>query len=174
MIWGIILTIFLLVLIIIANFLLNITILPYFEVMGILPNTALAMVVVIALSKGRYYGGFFGIFIGLLHDILFSVHIGINGLIFFFIGYLVGLSGNVFTRDNIINPVIFTSLGTVVYNLSYFLYLYFTNIEFTYSYLIRRVVSIEIIYNALIAIVIYKIFKKIFGKTRLSFNRNKR
>lgn len=174
MIWGIILTIFLLVLIIIANFLLNITILPYFEVMGILPNTALAMVVVIALSKGRYYGGFFGIFIGLLHDILFSVHIGINALIFFFIGYLVGLSGNVFTRDNIINPVIFTSLGTVVYNLSYFLYLYFTNIEFTYSYLIRRVVSIEIIYNALIAIVIYKIFKKIFGKTRLSFNRNKR
>lgn len=174
MIWGIILTIFLLVLIIILNFILNITILPYFEILGSIPNTALAMIVVIALSKGKYYGGFFGIFIGLLHDIFFSAHVGINAFIYFFIGYSIGRLENLFIRDNIINPVIFTSLSTIVYNLFYFVYLYFINIEFSFMYFIQKITSLEIVYNAFFAIIIYKIFRKIFDQPRLSFNRNQR
>lgn len=174
MIWRIRLTIFLMILIIVINFLLNITILPYFEIMGIVPNTAIAMVVVIALSKGRYYGGFFGIFIGLLHDLFFSSHIGINALIYFFLGYLIGYLEGIFARDNLINPIIFTALGTVFYNLTYFAYLYFSNVDFTAAFLFQRVISIEIIYNGLIAIIIYKIFKKIFDQPRLRYTRNKR
>ena len=167
-------TIFLLVLIILLNFLFSITILPYFSIMGILPNTALAIIIVIALDKGRYYGGFFGLFIGLLQDVFFSGHIGINALIFFLIGYSIGYMENIFARDNIINPVIFTSLATVFYNLFYFLYLYFTGLKFTLSYFIDRIFSIEIIYNALVAILVYKIFKRVFEQPKLSFNRNKR
>lgn len=167
-------TIFLLVLIILLNFLFSITILPYFSIMGVLPNTALAIIIVIALDRGRYYGGFFGMFMGILQDVFFSTHIGINALIFFLIGYLIGYMENILARDNIINPIIFTSLATVFYNLFYFLYLYFTGLEFTLSYFIGKVFSIEIIYNALVAIIVYKVFKKIFEQPKLSFNRNKR
>lgn len=174
MIWGITLTIFLIALIIIIKFLLNITILPYFEILGVVPNTAIAVVVVIALSKGRYYGGFFGIFIGLLYDIFFAPYIGVNAFIYFFIGYFIGYMENIFTRDNIINPIIFTTLATFFYNLTYFVFLYFSNVDFTASYLFQRVISIELIYNGIIAIIIYKIFKKIFDRPRLKFNRNNR
>lgn len=168
------LTIFLIVVFILINFILNITILPYLEIMGVVPNTAIAMIVIIALLKGRYYGGFFGIFIGLLHDIFFASHIGVNPFIYFFIGYLIGYMENIFARDNIINPIIFTTLATVFYNLTYFVFLYFLNVEFSSSYLFQRVISIELLYNGLIAIVIYKIFKKIFDQPRLRFTRNKR
>src|SRR5699024_6452053 len=123
------------VLFIIINFLLDITILPYFEIMGVVPNTAIGMIVIIALFKGRYYGGFFGIFIGLLHDIFFAQQIGVNSFIYFFIGYIIGHMGNIFVRDNMINPVIFTILATIFYNLTYFTFLYFLNIDFTSSYL---------------------------------------
>lgn len=174
MIWGIRVTIFLIILFIIINFILNITILPYFEIMGVVPNISIAVVVVIALLNGRYYGGFFGIFIGILHDIFFASHIGVNPFIYFFIGYLIGYMYDIFTRDNILNPIIFTGLATIFYNLTYFVFLYFLNIEFTSSYLFQRVISIELIYNSLISIVIYKKFKKIFDQPRLRYSRNKR
>lgn len=168
------LTIFLIVLFIIINFLLNITILPYFEIFGIAPNISIAMIVVIALLKGRYYGGVFGIFIGLLHDIFFAPHIGVNPFIYFFIGYLIGYMENIFARDNIINPIIFTTLATIFYNLTYFVFLYFLNIEFSTTYLLQRIISIELIYNSLVSIIIYKIFKKIFDQPRFRYTRNKR
>lgn len=174
MIWRITLTIFLIVLFIIISFIFNITILPYFEIIGVIPNPAIAMIVVIALLKGRYYGGFFGIFIGLLHDIFFAQYIGVNSFIYFFIGYSIGYMENIFARDNIINPIIFTTLATIFYNLSYFVFLYFTNVEFTATYLIQKIISIELIYNGLVSIIIYKIFKKIFDQPRLRFTRNKR
>lgn len=174
MIWGIKVTIFLIALFLLVNFILEITILPYFEIMGIVPNISLAMIVVIALLKGRYYGGFFGIFIGLLYDIFFAPHLGVNPFIYFFIGYTIGYMDNVFTRDNLLNPIIFTSLATIFYNLTYFVFLYFLNVEFTSSYLFRSVISIELIYNSIISILIYKIFKKIFDQPRLRYSRNKR
>lgn len=69
--------------IIIINLILQSTILPYLDIMGVVPNTALVIVVIIALSKGKYYGGFFGLFIGLMQDIIFNITIGINGFIYF-------------------------------------------------------------------------------------------
>lgn len=142
--------------------------------MGVIPNTAIGMVVVIALLKGRYYGGFFGIFIGFLNDMFFAPNIGVNPFIYFFIGYLVGYLDNIFAKDNVVNPVIFTVLGTIFYNTSYFILQYFLNTEFTSGYLLQRLISIELIYNGLVSILIYKIFRKIFDQPRLRFTRSKR
>ena len=75
--------IFLIVLTVIINLIIQSTLIPYFEILGVVPNTALIIVVVLALAKGKYYGGVFGLIIGLLQDIIFSVTIGVNGFIFF-------------------------------------------------------------------------------------------
>lgn len=167
-------TIFIIVLLIILNFILNITIIPYFEIFGSIPNTAIVIVVVIALLKGRYYGGFFGLFIGLLHDILFGPNIGINPFIYFFIGYLIGYMDNLLARDNVINPILFSVIGTIFYNLTYFVFLYFLNMGFDSYYLLQRIISVELIYNGLAAIIIYKIFSKIIDQPRLRFSRSRR
>lgn len=76
-------TIILIFLTIILNLVLQSTILPYFEIIGKVPNTGLIIVVIIALAKGRYYGGLFGMLIGLLQDMLFSTTIGVNAIIYF-------------------------------------------------------------------------------------------
>lgn len=166
--------IFIITLLIIINFILNITILPYFEILGVIPNTAIGIVVVIALLRGRYYGAFFGILIGFLHDMFFAPNIGVNPFIYFFIGYLIGYMDNIFARDNVINPVIFTIIGTIFYNFIYFVFQYFLNMEFTTWNLLQRLISIELVYNGLVAIITYKIFRKIFDQPRLRFTRSKR
>lgn len=162
---------FLIVLTIIINFILEGTILPYFKIMGVVPNTALIIVVIISLAKGKYLGGIFGIFIGLLQDIIFSSTIGINAFIFFVAGYFIGFIEDTFARDNIINPIIFTGLTTVYYNIMYSLFMFFLSTHITFIDAVKSVFSIEVLYNSVVSILIYKIFQKIFSEPTIRFGR---
>lgn len=163
--------IFLIILTIIINLIIQSTILPYFEIFGVVPNTALIIVVVLALGKGKYYGGIFGLIIGLLQDVIFSVTIGVNGVIFFFIGYLIGFVEDTFARDNIANPIILTALATIFYNIIYSLFLFFLSINISYIIAVKSVFSIEVIYNSIVSIIIYKLFHSIFAEPKIRFRK---
>ena len=109
----------LIILVIILNLIIQSTILPYFSIMGVVPNTSLVLLVLISLAKGKVYGSVSGLIIGMLQDIMFSVTLGINSLIYFLIGYFIGFIEDTFARDNIINPIIFTASSTMFYNIVY-------------------------------------------------------
>lgn len=156
---------------IIINFILQSTLLPYFNIFGVVPNTALIMVVIISLAKGKYYGGVSGLIIGLLQDIMFSNAIGINAFIFFFAGYLIGFIEDTFARDNIINPIIFTATTTIYYNIMYSLFIYFLGRSISFETVVKSVFSIEVIYNSVVSILIYKIFQKILSEPSIRFGR---
>lgn len=75
-------------LMIIFNLVIQTTIIPYFSIMGIVPNTVLVLIVVIALKVGRVKGAMFGLIAGFMQDILFSSTIGINAFILFLLDML--------------------------------------------------------------------------------------
>lgn len=164
-------TVFLIFLTIILNLVLQSTVLPYFEILGKVPNTGLIIVVIIALAKGRYYGGLLGMLMGLLQDILFSPTIGVNAMIYFFAGFLIGYIEDTFARDSLINIIIFTALGTIYYNIFYSLHMYFLNRPITLIYAVESVFSFEVIYNCLLAVLIYKLFQKIISEPKIRFNK---
>lgn len=164
-------TIFIIILIILINLILQSTILPYITIMELVPNTSLVLVVLIALAKGKSYGGLFGLIIGLLQDVLFSVTIGINALIYFLIGYIIGFVEDTFARDNVINPIIFTGTSTIFYHTLYSIFIYFLSMEITFSDAISRIFSIEIILNSIISVIVYKVFQRVFLEPKIRFNR---
>ncbi len=164
-------TVFLLLLTIIVNLILQITILPYFEILGKVPNTALIIVVIIALGKGRYYGGLLGMLIGFLQDILFSTAIGVNAIIYFFAGYLIGYVEDTFARDSLINVIIFTALATIYYNISHSFFMYFLNRHITLADSVRSVFSFEVIYNLVVSIIIFKILQRTIAEPKIRFNK---
>lgn len=166
--------IFVLGLICIINFFLQSSIFPYISILGVVPNTALILIICISIYKGRYYGSFFGLFIGLLQDIIFSSVIGINGLIYFFLGYLIGVSENRLIRNNIIVPVIFSILGLIYYNFFYYVFLYFLSRDIPFLSFARENLLIEIVYTCLLSIPIYKVFDYKFREPTISFGNRKR
>ncbi len=166
-----ILTNFLIVITIIINFIFQGTILPYFEIFGVVPNTALIIVVILALAKGKYYGGFYGLIIGLIQDIMYSSVIGINAFILFFAGYFIGFVEDTFARDNIINPIIFTAITTIYYNILYSIFLYFLSRNISFITAVKSVFSFEVIYNSIVSIGIYKLFQKIFSQPTIRFGK---
>lgn len=167
-------TIFILFIMSLANFLLQSNVLPYMSISGVVPNTALILIICISIYKGRYYGGFFGIFIGLIQDILFSSVIGINGLIYFVLGYFVGTIKDRLIKNNIIVIILFSILGVIYYNFSYYIFMYFLSRNITLQSFSRGIILIEIIYTALLSIPIYKIFEYNFKKLEINFVTSKR
>jgi len=165
------LTNFLIIIIMIINFIFQGTILPYFEIFGVVPNTALIIVVIFALAKGKYYGGFYGLIFGLIQDIMYSPVIGINAFILFFTGFCIGYVEDTFARDNIISPIFFTSVATVCYNILYSLFLYFLSRNINFTTAVRSVFSFEIVYNSIVSIAIYKLFQKIFSGPKIRFGK---
>ena len=139
--------ILILALVIFMNLFLQSSILPYISIMGVVPNTALIIVISIALYKGRIFGGVTGLLIGLIQDIVFSPVIGINAFIYFFIGYSIGLIENKLTRDNIIIPLIFSIFGIIFYNFSYYVFMFFLSRDIPFLSFAKDVLLIEIIYT---------------------------
>jgi len=157
------------VLSIIANFVIQGAIMPYFRIFGKVPNISLVLIVIFSLAKGKYYGGIIGLIVGLIRDILFSTSIGLNALIYFFIGYLIGFVEDAFARDSIISPVVLTIISTVVYNVLYSTMLYLLRWDTSLEFTVKSIFSFEIIYNAFVSIIMYKIFQKIFSQPRIRF-----
>lgn len=158
-------------LVIVINFILQSTIFSYIRIFGVLPNTSLIIIVVIALLKGKKTGSIVGLIIGLLQDIIFSPVIGVNGFIYFFIGYFVGLAENKLSKDNMLIPFIMVAGSTVVYHLFYYLFMFFLAHNIFFSDFFKKVVFLEIIYNSLLSILFYKWFSRIFVVPSIRFGR---
>ncbi|WP_432664231.1 rod shape-determining protein MreD [Wukongibacter baidiensis] len=147
-----------LVAMIIGNFILQSTIFQYFRIGGILPNTALLIVVTISILYGRKRGVMTGIIAGLLQDLFFGKAIGINILIYSSIGYIIGGVENKVFKDNLVTPFLFILSTTIYYHSIYFVFMHFLRQPVNYLTVLKSVVMIEVVYNLVVGIVFYRIF----------------
>ncbi|MDR7870276.1 MAG: rod shape-determining protein MreD [Tissierellaceae bacterium] len=160
-----------LLLIILINIIFQSTILPYLSLFGHIPNTGLIFVILVALRKGKYYGSFFGLALGLIQDILFGQAVGVNALIFFVIGYLIGMIQDVLDVENVVIPILSSAICTILYNFSFYTIMFFLSRDIPREVMIKNVFSIEILYNVIFATLIYKLFSKIFVLPDLRFSK---
>lgn len=156
-------------LIIVINLILETTILPFFHIFGYTPNISLVTIIILAFRRDKYYGGFFGLITGLVYDILFGKVIGVKALIYFLIGYYAGeIKGNL-NNENIIIPVFFSAIGTIIYNSMYFFFAFFLGTNIDFSVVISNIFSLEILYNSVLTFIILKIYAKYFTSPSLRF-----
>ncbi|NLK43961.1 MAG: rod shape-determining protein MreD [Tissierellia bacterium] len=161
--------ILILILVVLVNFILQTTIFPYISVFGVEPNIALLVVISMAIFKGRFYGAFLGLILGIIQDILFSPVLGVNAFILFFAGYLIGLIENKIIKDNMFIPISLSILATIYYNFTYYIFMFFLSKDISFLSFTRDVLMIEIIYNCILSIPIYKIFSKIYVVPKIRF-----
>lgn len=159
------------IIIIIVNLILQGSVVPFLDILVYLPNPALASIVLISMFRGKYYGAFFGLFMGLFQDMLYGNVIGIHALIFFIIGYTVGLVQASLNNENIIILVIFSAISTIVCNMMYFIIMYFMGNDISFYTMVKEIFSIEILYNGIITAIFYKLFFKLFHSNALKFGR---
>lgn len=163
--------ILLFIVVILVNFFLQSSIFPYMAILGVVPNTALLIIMSISLLKGKYHGAFIGLAMGLLQDIIFSPIVGINAFIYFFAGYILGIIENKLSRDNVSIPFLFSIIATIYYNFTYYIFMFFLSKNIPFLAFAKNIMVVEIIYNAILSIPIYMIFSRIFVEPTIKFNR---
>lgn len=154
--------VYLLVVMVISNFILQSTILGHLRIAGILPNTALIIVITVSIIYGRKEGITAGVLSGVLQDIFFGKAIGINILIYISIGYIIGGVESKVFKDNYITPLLFIVFATIYYNSVYFVFMHFLRQSISYFYVFKSIILVEVIYNAIVGIVFYRIFYRRF------------
>ena len=131
--------------------------LPYISIGGILPNTALIIVVSYALLRGSTEGAIVGFFSGLPIDIFFGTSFGYYTLLFLLAGLLIGRSQKDFYRENYLLPIIICSLAAIVYESIIFITGFFLQGNTTVLYFLVRLALPEAVYTAVVTIPIYRL-----------------
>ena len=156
-------------LIIVLNFIFQSTIFQSLSIGNVVPNTSLIIIISFALLKGKKVGSSLGLCIGLLQDVIFSEVIGINALIFFLIGYMVGLVDNKLFKENIWIILLLTLIATFVFHFLLYTLMYFLGYEISFMIMFKKVIALELLFNIILSVPIYKGIKKMFKSPKLSF-----
>lgn len=153
--------IFILSLILLAEVVIESTILTFFRIKGVTPDIVLITIIAIGLIYGKKEGVFIGFMGGVLSDILYGSVFGLHALPFMLIGYFMGMISERVYRDNRIIPFLFTIIGTFIYHVYFYFIQYLMGVDFNaYDYL-RNFTTISLIINAILIILVYPLFLKL-------------
>ncbi len=134
------------------------------------PDLLIIVMVFFILWYGDISGAKIGFLYGLLEDLVTGKFIGINCLSKMITGYIVGLFEGKLYRDNILVPVIFSAVATLINNIVFYvvgILTGFTEILFLKKYIVITLMTM--LYNSLLAPFMYTIFYKFsntsYGRT---------
>jgi rod shape-determining protein MreD len=157
-------TIYLVIPLIFAAALLQVTLMPHLSVWGVFPDLPLLMVLSWGLLRGGREGAMWGFVAGLFTDLFSGGPFGAATLSLMTVGSLSGLGQNVGFRHYLLLPPLFALLGTVVYDLIFLLVLAVTGHTVVWLETVARIVLPSAALNAALIPII-------LGLTRLLHRR---
>lgn len=151
-------------LIALANFILQVLLTPYLRVAGIAPNTALVLTVVIAMLGGLQRGLGFGLMAGLLQDLFFSKALGFNVLVYGLIALGIGILESKLFKDNRLTPAVLVIGSTVFYYVAAAAVFGLAEETVGIGYLMMHKLPIEALYNTAVCLLFYRrLFARVYG-----------
>jgi rod shape-determining protein MreD len=143
--------------IILLNFVFQSTIFQAIKFWGIAANFTLVLVILVTILYDIQAGLFTAIIAGLMHDVFFSMAIGLNLFIFIIIAVLISYLGRPLFTGNKLTLIFLTIVSTTLYHLMYYFFMYFLNKGITFSEVIKHIIPIEMILNSIVCVILYSI-----------------
>ncbi|MHB1390634.1 MAG: rod shape-determining protein MreD [Thermoleophilia bacterium] len=127
------------------------TVAPNINVLGAKPDSALVIIVCIALMRGPVQGAVSGFVMGLLVDVALLQTLGISSFLFTLAGYVSGRYGEGVDTDSWVPPLITVFICTLVVQFLNAIIMFLLGIEASISFILLRVVAPTAVLNALLA-----------------------
>lgn len=151
-----------LILIALIIYLLQENFFSWFTIAGVMPNLFVIFVLFIGLFSGRNKGTIYGMIIGLILDIAVGNKIGIYTITLGIVGLSAGIFTKNFSKDSRLTIMLMVGGLTLAFEtMAYFLNYFILDINLE-LFIFFRTLIIEVIYNIILTIIIYPLFKK-FG-----------
>lgn len=143
------------VLLIIICFLLQTTVFQWIDLGGIVPNLMIILTASFGFMRGERTGLLFGFFCGLIIDIFFANVLGLNAMIYMYIGYTNGKFNRVFFPEEIKLPLFLILLSDLAYGLLYYFVLFLMRGRFQLGYYFIHIILPEMVYTIFITLLLY-------------------
>lgn len=131
----------------------------WFTIAGVKPNLFIILVLFIGLFAGKTLGSTLGMIFGLLLDIFIGTKIGVSGILLGIVGFAGGYLDKNFSKDSKLTIILMCMGVTLFFEFADYLIIgILYKIEFQLIPLLK-IVSIEIIYNAILIIILYPIIQ---------------
>lgn len=148
-----------LIMVFIVIYLLQAIFFTNFTIAGVMPNIFVILVLYIGLYMGKPMGIIYGIIYGIFIDIWIGKNIGTTSICLATIGILCGIFDKNFSKDSRITIILLGIACTIIYEIEMYILQYITlSIQIEIIAFIKKL-SLELIYNALIIIIIYPLMK---------------
>lgn len=144
-------------LLLIFNMTIQSTMLQAIQIRGVLPNTAIIIIVSYALLRGSLEGAMVGLFAGLLQDLFFGTSIGFYACLGMLSGYFIGKLHQNFYRENYILPLLFCAATTFCYETIVYCVGFLFNGKLNYFIYFHSLILPETVYTSVFSIFIYRL-----------------
>ena len=143
------------VLLIIGSFVLQTTLFQALSFGGIVPNLMIVLTASYGFMRGKKAGLLTGFFSGLLCDIFFGPVIGLNALIYMYIGYLNGKFNRIFYPEDIKLPLALILCSDLAYGLLCYLLFFLMRGKFHFGYYLLHIILPEAVYTIVVTLLLY-------------------
>jgi rod shape-determining protein MreD len=145
--------------------LLQSTLLPHLQVLGVQPDLVLLTVVAWSLLRGAEEGMLWALIGGLALDTLSSARVGTNTLPLLLIGFLAGLWQRGIVRQDVLVPFLAIPVATIVYQSGMVALLKLLGWPGTWSASLRHAILPTTLVNTLLMPVVYVLIRWIHRRT---------
>lgn len=142
-------------------FLLQTTLFKTLSFASISPNLLIVAVSAFGFMRGRKEGMFIGFFTGLLLDIFSSSILGMNALLYMYIGYINGMFRKRFYPEDIKLPMLLIAGSDLSCNLIIYFFLFLFRNRYDFNYYFLHLMIPELVYTMFVTIFLYFIILKV-------------
>jgi len=140
---------------IIICFLFQTTVFKGLSFGGIVPNLLIILTASFGFMRGERTGLIIGFFCGFLADIFFGNVLGLNAMIYMYIGYANGKFNRIFFPEDIKLPICLIFASDLAYGFLYYITLFLMRKRFHIGYYFLNIMLPEMVYTILITLLLY-------------------
>lgn len=137
-------------------FVLQSTIFQRLQIAGITPNLTIIITAAAGLMYGRTAGMFSGVIGGLFMDTMFSEIIGIDILIYTFIGYTNGMATKLYFKEDFLIPVLSIAASDFAYGILYYICRFLLRGRLDFPFYLGNIIITEMLYTVILGVIIYR------------------
>lgn len=149
---------------IVICFLLQTTVFKGLDFGGIVPNLLIVLTASFGFMRGERTGLIIGFFCGFLADIFFGNVLGLNAMIYMYIGYTNGKFSRIFFPEDIKLPLFLILVSDFAYGILYYVTLFLMRGRFHIGYYFIHIILPEAVYTALVTLLLYPLILQINKK----------
>ncbi len=143
---------------IIIGFVLQTSLMGFFNFFNVIPNISLILLVIFAMLTDGIRGGILGLLTGILYDAMIYDIFGLYTLIYFLTGAVIGAISDEMLRENHFVYSLAAGLSTIMMHLLLYFILFFLRFRVHFVQSLLPLILIETALNAVFVVFVLRFF----------------